>query len=190
MSSGCNFTPHPTPPPIHKLLISFSRNSWWLVAGSLCLLPLHNLWIWEGWYRSSLYCWLWIFHAVRDNCRILGRQTVCALYLDVVCSSFYFWYVTSHTHFFRGRKRACVTYCISYILSCITKHSPQYKILMVGRILGGIATSLLFSSFESWLVAEHNKVLKLFYYDLKGVNCLGVLLRSLPTTSTHSSINY
>ncbi|KAL5707790.1 hypothetical protein ACHQM5_018651 [Ranunculus cassubicifolius] len=56
-----------------------------------------------------------------------------------------------------GRKRACVTYCITYILSCATKHSPQYKILMVGRILGGIATSLLFSSFESWLVAEHNK---------------------------------
>lgn len=59
---------------------------------------------------------------------------------------------------FRGRKRACVTYCITYILSCITKHSPHYRILMVGRILGGIATSLLFSAFESWLVAEHNKV--------------------------------
>ncbi|XP_074572477.1 uncharacterized protein LOC141828981 isoform X1 [Curcuma longa] len=57
----------------------------------------------------------------------------------------------------QGRKRACVTYCITYILSCITKHSPEYKVLMVGRILGGIATSLLFSSFESWLVAEHNK---------------------------------
>ncbi|XP_009599532.1 uncharacterized protein LOC107788398 [Nicotiana tabacum] len=57
----------------------------------------------------------------------------------------------------QGRKRACVTYCITYILSCITKHSPQYKILMLGRILGGIATSLLFSAFESWLVAEHNK---------------------------------
>ncbi|CAM8924947.1 unnamed protein product [Rhodiola kirilowii] len=57
----------------------------------------------------------------------------------------------------QGRKRACVTYCITYILSCVTKHSPQYKVLMVGRILGGIATSLLFSAFESWLVAEHNK---------------------------------
>ncbi|KAJ4811951.1 Molybdate-anion transporter [Rhynchospora pubera] len=57
----------------------------------------------------------------------------------------------------QGRKRACITYCITYILSCITKHSPQYKVLMVGRILGGIATSLLFSAFESWLVAEHNK---------------------------------
>ncbi|KAJ8459536.1 hypothetical protein OPV22_032462 [Ensete ventricosum] len=57
----------------------------------------------------------------------------------------------------QGRKRACVTYCITYILSCITKHSPEYKVLMVGRILGGISTSLLFSAFESWLVAEHNK---------------------------------
>ena len=28
--------------------------------------------------------------------------------------------------------------------------------LMLGRILGGIATSLLFSVFESWMVAEHN----------------------------------
>ncbi|MBA0713666.1 hypothetical protein Golax_012686 [Gossypium laxum] len=57
----------------------------------------------------------------------------------------------------QGRKRACITYCITYILSCITKHSPEYRILMIGRVLGGIATSLLFSAFESWLVAEHNK---------------------------------
>jgi predicted MFS family arabinose efflux permease len=66
----------------------------------------------------------------------------------------------------RGRKRACVTYCITYIASCITKHSPQYRVLMLGRILGGIATSLLFSAFESWLVAEHFKVRK-FYLFLK-----------------------
>ncbi|XP_037485792.1 uncharacterized protein LOC119364423 [Triticum dicoccoides] len=57
----------------------------------------------------------------------------------------------------QGRKRACITYCITYIISCIMKHSPQYMILMIGRVLGGIATSLLFSAFESWLVAEHNK---------------------------------
>ncbi|PRQ16671.1 putative molybdate-anion transporter, major facilitator superfamily domain-containing protein [Rosa chinensis] len=57
----------------------------------------------------------------------------------------------------QGRKRACVTYCITYILSCFTKHFPDYKVLMLGRVLGGIATSLLFSAFESWLVAEHNK---------------------------------
>ncbi|CAI5512872.1 unnamed protein product, partial [Closterium sp. Naga37s-1] len=54
-----------------------------------------------------------------------------------------------------GRRLACVLYCITYILSCLTKHFPAFSILVLGRVLGGIATSLLFSSFESWLVAEH-----------------------------------
>nr|KAJ0209082.1 hypothetical protein LSAT_V11C400190030 [Lactuca sativa] len=63
-----------------------------------------------------------------------------------------------HCYYGQGEgKRASITYCITYILSCITKHSPQYRILIVWRILGGIAISLLFSAFESWLVAEHNK---------------------------------
>jgi MFS family permease len=52
---------------------------------------------------------------------------------------------------------ASLVYCVTYILSCFTKHSPNYWVLMVGRLLGGIATSLLFSAFESWLVAEHFK---------------------------------
>ncbi|KAH8970958.1 hypothetical protein BDL97_02G116200 [Sphagnum fallax] len=56
-----------------------------------------------------------------------------------------------------GRKTMSMTYCVVYILSCFTKHSSQYRVLMLGRVLGGIATSLLFSSFESWLVAEHFK---------------------------------
>eukprot|EP00897_Mesotaenium_endlicherianum_P011055 jgi/Mesen1/9979/ME000072S09389 len=56
-----------------------------------------------------------------------------------------------------GRRNASITYCITYILSCFTKHSPLYGVLMLGRILGGVSTSLLFSAFESWLVAEHFK---------------------------------
>lgn len=48
-------------------------------------------------------------------------------------------------------------YVVTYTLSCFTKHSPNWNVLMVGRLLGGIATSLLFSAFESWLVAEHFK---------------------------------
>eukprot|EP00854_Cymbomonas_tetramitiformis_P021749 gene21749-26160_t len=56
-----------------------------------------------------------------------------------------------------GRKKCALTYVVTYILSCVTKHSPDYWILMLGRFFGGIATSLLFSAFESWLVAEHFK---------------------------------
>ena len=29
------------------------------------------------------------------------------------------------------------------------------RVLLLGRLLGGISTSLLFTSFESWMVAEH-----------------------------------
>ena len=55
-----------------------------------------------------------------------------------------------------GRKRLCQVYCVLYLLSCVTKHARDYWVLMLGRVLGGIATSLLFSSFESWMVCEHN----------------------------------
>lgn len=56
-----------------------------------------------------------------------------------------------------GRRNASLLYVLTYSLSCVTKHSPDFKVLMLGRILGGIATSLLFSAFEAWLVAEHFK---------------------------------
>ncbi len=56
-----------------------------------------------------------------------------------------------------GRRTASLIYVITYSLSCVTKHSPDFRVLMLGRVLGGIATSLLFSAFESWLVAEHFK---------------------------------
>eukprot|EP00756_Hemistasia_phaeocysticola_P004350 Hpha_TRINITY_DN12766_c0_g1::TRINITY_DN12766_c0_g1_i1::g.114696::m.114696 len=56
-----------------------------------------------------------------------------------------------------GRRLNCVIYGVSYALCCITKHFNNYGILMIGRLLGGFATSILWSAFESWMVCEHNK---------------------------------
>ncbi|KAK6926061.1 Molybdate-anion transporter [Dillenia turbinata] len=86
-----------------------------------------------------------------------GKGEIGQLFIAGFGSSMLFGTIVGSLADKQGRKRACITYCITYILSCITKHSPQYKVLMLGRVLGGIATSLLFSAFESWLVAEHNK---------------------------------
>ncbi|CAL5430076.1 unnamed protein product [Camellia sinensis] len=86
-----------------------------------------------------------------------GKGEIGQLFIAGFGSSMLFGTIVGSLADKQGRKRACVTYCITYILSCITKHSSQYKVLMLGRVLGGIATSLLFSAFESWLVAEHNK---------------------------------
>mmetsp|Transcript_5911 Transcript_5911/g.10486 ORF Transcript_5911/g.10486 Transcript_5911/m.10486 type:complete len:438 (-) Transcript_5911:679-1992(-) len=54
-----------------------------------------------------------------------------------------------------GRRSNVIVFAVTYSLSCITKHFPNFWILMSGRILGGIATSILFSAFESWLIYEH-----------------------------------
>jgi MFS family permease len=55
-----------------------------------------------------------------------------------------------------GRKKFCLLYCALYIASCATKHFNDFNVLLLGRLLGGTATSLLFSVFESWLVCAHN----------------------------------
>lgn len=37
----------------------------------------------------------------------------------------------------------------------LLENVPNMPLLLVGRVLGGISTSLLFSAFESWMVTEH-----------------------------------
>lgn len=55
-----------------------------------------------------------------------------------------------------GRKKFCLLYILTYVASCLTKHVNSYSVLMLGRLLGGIATSLLFSVFDAWMINEHN----------------------------------
>ncbi len=49
-----------------------------------------------------------------------------------------------------GRRKACLLYVVTYSISCLTKHSGNFWVLLSGRALGGISTSLLFSTFEVW----------------------------------------
>lgn len=56
-----------------------------------------------------------------------------------------------------GRKRMAMVFGVIYALSCLTKFINSFAILLFGRILSGIATSLLFSVFETWMVHEHHE---------------------------------
>mmetsp|Transcript_36444 Transcript_36444/g.84086 ORF Transcript_36444/g.84086 Transcript_36444/m.84086 type:complete len:509 (+) Transcript_36444:63-1589(+) len=56
-----------------------------------------------------------------------------------------------------GRKFCAILYCVLYAAACVTKHVNSYSVLMIGRLLGGAATSLLFSTFECWMVGEHRR---------------------------------
>ncbi|XP_064601667.1 molybdate-anion transporter-like [Liolophura sinensis] len=54
-----------------------------------------------------------------------------------------------------GRKKLCIAFTVLYSVSCFLKLSRSYGILLIGRLLGGMATSVLFSAFEAWYVHEH-----------------------------------
>ena len=54
-----------------------------------------------------------------------------------------------------GRRTSCMLYGILNGAACIAKHFPNFWILILGRVLDGASTSLLYSAFESWLVHEH-----------------------------------
>lgn len=54
-----------------------------------------------------------------------------------------------------GRKHLCMVFCGIYAASAFTKLINSFVVLFFGRVLSGIATSLLFTSFESWMVSEH-----------------------------------
>ncbi len=56
-----------------------------------------------------------------------------------------------------GRKRGCVVYCLLEVVIQVLEHSSDVRLLLVGRVLGGASTALLFSAFESWLVSAHKQ---------------------------------
>jgi MFS family permease len=55
-----------------------------------------------------------------------------------------------------GRRLACLIYCLSYVVTCMTMLYDNITILFIGRIFGGVATTLLYSVFEAWLVTEYH----------------------------------
>lgn len=81
-----------------------------------------------------------------------------------------------------GRKSMCIVYSVCYIIACCTKLVPNYKLLMLGRFLSGISTSLLFSVFESWMICEHKnkgfsdiELRETFAYSTLGNGLMGVI---------------
>eukprot|EP01147_Barroeca_monosierra_P005300 gene5300-7072_t len=83
---------------------------------------------------------------------------IAALYISGFISSMLFGPLLGNLADRYGRRRFCITFCYLYSLSCLMKISNNFYILMLGRILGGLSTSLLMSAFESWMIYHHNKM--------------------------------
>ena len=84
-----------------------------------------------------------------------GRGDIGRLFIAGFGSSMIFGTIVGGLADNHGRKKAALTYVATYAFGCFTKHFNMFWVLFVGRIFCGVATSLLYSAFESWLVAEH-----------------------------------
>ncbi|KAI1341284.1 DUF791-domain-containing protein [Xylariaceae sp. FL0016] len=80
-----------------------------------------------------------------------------------------------------GRKLVCMIYCVLYALSCFCTIIPSVPMLFLGRGLGGISTSILFSVFDSWMVTN--------FRERKLVEDGCDLSRTYATTSTINSLS-
>ena len=56
-----------------------------------------------------------------------------------------------------GRKAGTLAFSLLYSLGAISTKSNILGVLLLGRVMGGIGTSLLFSAPEAWLVGEAGK---------------------------------
>ncbi len=83
------------------------------------------------------------------------KKAVGHLYIAGFASSAVFGTIVGSLADKYGRRNSALMYCAVYIVSCVTKHSSNFNVLLFGRLCGGVATSILFSAFESWMVYEH-----------------------------------
>lgn len=90
-----------------------------------------------------------------------AEHTIALLFLTGFGSSSTFGTFTGPLADKFGRKKMTLVFCVLYATVCAVKFSSNFWILISGRLLGGISTSLLFSVFESWYVAQHLEHLKL-----------------------------
>lgn len=90
-----------------------------------------------------------------------SNDTIAYLYITGFASGCIFGTVVGQLADRYGRKILCTSYTVFYTLCCLTKTSSNFSILICGKILGGISTSILFTTFEAWYLNEHLNFYKL-----------------------------
>jgi MFS family permease len=57
-----------------------------------------------------------------------------------------------------GRRAGCLAFSVVYSASALSVLASELPLLAAGRLLGGVATSLLMSAPEAWLCSEHARL--------------------------------
>jgi len=124
-------------------------------SGDKCLqslqyiyLPAHLLALFSDWLQGPYVFKLYKYHGH-------GDKEIAVMFLAGYLSSCVFGTLTGPLADKYGRKTMGQVFCIICAFNCVTKISPNFYILLFGRILSGVSTSCLYSVFECWYVSEH-----------------------------------
>jgi MFS family permease len=86
------------------------------------------------------------------------KDTIAILFVGGFVSSMFFGTLVGSLADIYGRKRMTIAFGLIYAFSCLTKLFKNFWILLLGRFTSGVATSLLFSVLEAWMVSEHHRL--------------------------------
>uniref|UniRef100_A0A7S4Q6T8 Molybdate-anion transporter n=1 Tax=Alexandrium monilatum TaxID=311494 RepID=A0A7S4Q6T8_9DINO len=96
-------------------------------------------------------------------------QEITVLFAAGYLSSAFFGVVAGVLTDALGRRRMCLCFCALYTLHCALHAAEGFWLLLLARAVSGVATALLFSAFEAWLVAEHGRQFPERANELAGV---------------------
>ncbi|KAI1175201.1 hypothetical protein F4777DRAFT_339462 [Nemania sp. FL0916] len=98
----------------------------------------------------------YLFSLYKDDYGLTSDRILSLYMTDFVTTaiSAYFIGTLSDKH---GRKLCCMVYCVLYALSCFMTVIPSTPLLFLGRILGGVSTSIIFTVFDSWMVTNFHE---------------------------------
>lgn len=97
----------------------------------------------------------YMYTLLRDE-KGLSESTVALLYTATYASAGATAVVTGWLADRFGRRAACLAFCAIHCLASASVLSDDLRVLVLGRVAGGVAINLLWTAFESWMVAEWN----------------------------------
>ena len=69
-----------------------------------------------------------------------------------------------------GRRAACLAFCAIHCIASASVLSDDVRVLAAGRLAAGVGITLLWTAFESWMVAEWNARVAALAADLKAAH--------------------
>eukprot|EP00092_Neocalanus_flemingeri_P023511 GFUD01025497.1.p1 GENE.GFUD01025497.1~~GFUD01025497.1.p1 ORF type:complete len:456 (-),score=74.00 GFUD01025497.1:716-2083(-) len=103
-----------------------------------------------AWLQGPYVYKLFTFYGFKES-------QIVILYVAAFASSIVFGTFTGPLADKWGRRKLAISFTAIYTFCCLTKLSSNFWWLFAGQVLCGIATSMLFTIFESWYVHEHSE---------------------------------